>query len=135
MSNNVKNPCKVITGKHTVMSYLNVNEPKTPLGGGTPKYSVSLIIPKSDTVTVEKIRAAIKAAYEEGQSKLKGSSKSVPIRMRISSTPTAPASPASSTRTSSRSSTPRSSTPASSAGRRSTSTPTTRTATAASRVA
>jgi hypothetical protein len=24
----VKNPTKVITGKHTVMSYLNVNEPK-----------------------------------------------------------------------------------------------------------
>ena len=45
------NPTKVITGKHTIMSYLNVNEPKTPLGGGTPKYSVSLIIPKSDTVT------------------------------------------------------------------------------------
>ena len=74
----VKNPTKVITGKHTVMSYLNVNEPKTPLGGGTPKYSVSLIIPKSDTVTVAKIRAAIEAAYEEGQSKLKGSSKFVP---------------------------------------------------------
>lgn len=74
----VTNPTKVITGKHTVMSYLNVNEPKVPLGGGTPKYSVSLIIPKSDTVTVEKIRAAIKAAYDEGQSKLKGSSKSVP---------------------------------------------------------
>ena len=78
MSNTVKNPTKVITGKHTVMSYLNVNEPKTPLGGGTPKYSVSLIIPKSDTVTIEKIRAAIRAAYEEGQSKLKGSSKAVP---------------------------------------------------------
>ena len=74
----VKNPTKVITGKHTVMSYLNVNEPKTPLGGGTPKYSVSLIIPKSDTVTVAKIRAAIQAAYDEGQSKLKGSSKFVP---------------------------------------------------------
>ena len=28
MSNTVKNPTKVITGKHTVMSYLNVNEPK-----------------------------------------------------------------------------------------------------------
>ena len=26
----VKNPTKVITGKHTVMSYLNVNEPKIP---------------------------------------------------------------------------------------------------------
>ena len=72
------NPCKVITGKHTVFSYLTVNEPKTPLGGGAPKYSVSLIIPKSDTVTVEKIRAAIKAAYDEGQSKLKGNSKVVP---------------------------------------------------------
>ena len=74
----VMNPTKVITGKHTVMSYLNVNEPKTPLGGGTPKYSVSLIIPKSDTVTIAKIRDAIQAAYDEGQSKLKGSSKFVP---------------------------------------------------------
>ena len=71
----VSNPTKVITGKRTVFSYLTVNEPKTPLGGGTPKYSVSLIIPKSDTVTVEKIKAAIQAAYDEGQSKLKGSSK------------------------------------------------------------
>ncbi len=74
----IKNPTKVITGKHTVMSYLNVNEPKTPMGGGTPKYSVSLIIPKSDTVTIAKIKAAIQAAYEEGQSKLKGNSKFVP---------------------------------------------------------
>ena len=74
----VSNPTKVITGKHTVFSYLTVNEPKVPLGGGTPKYSVSLIIPKSDTVTVEKIKAAIQAAYDEGQSKLKGSSKVVP---------------------------------------------------------
>ena len=78
MSNMATNPCKVITGKRTVFSYLTVNEPKTPLGGGTPKYSVSLIIPKSDTVTVEKIKAAIQAAYDEGQSKLKGSSKTVP---------------------------------------------------------
>jgi hypothetical protein len=78
MSTVVKNPTKVVTGKHTVMSYLTVNEPKTPLGGGTPKYSVSLIIPKSDTVTVEKIKAAIQAAYDEGQAKLKGNSKSVP---------------------------------------------------------
>ena len=78
MSKTIKNPTKVITGKNTIMSYLNVNEPKVPLGGGTPKYSVSLIIPKSDTVTVAKIRAAIQAAYEEGESKLKGNSKFVP---------------------------------------------------------
>ncbi len=69
---------KVITGKHTVFSYLTVNDPRVPLGGGTPKYSVSLIIPKSDTETVEKIRKAIRAAYEEGQNKLRGALKSVP---------------------------------------------------------
>ena len=74
----VSNPTKVITGKHTVFSYLTVNEPKVPLGGGTPKYSVSLIIPKSDTVTVEKIKAAIQAAYDEERGKLKGNSKTVP---------------------------------------------------------
>ena len=37
----VMNPTKVITGKRTVMSYLNVNEPKAPMGGGTPKYMPS----------------------------------------------------------------------------------------------
>ena len=64
MSNNAKtiNPCKVITGKDTRWSYANVWEPKA-INGGTPKYSVSLIIPKSDTVTVAKIKAAIEAAY------------------------------------------------------------------------
>lgn len=46
--------------------------------GGTPKYSVSLIIPKSDTKTIAKINAAIEAAYKEGEAKLKGNGKSVP---------------------------------------------------------
>ena len=52
MTNNVKpsNPMKVITGPETRWSYANVWEPKS-INGGTPKYSVSLIIPKSDTVT------------------------------------------------------------------------------------
>ena len=74
MSNNtnrVNNPMKVITGPDTRWSYANVWEPKS-INGGTPKYSVSLIIPKSDTKTVAKIKAAIEAAYQEGQAKLKG---------------------------------------------------------------
>ena len=71
------NPTKVITGVNTRWSYANVWDAKS-INGGTPKYSVSLIIPKSDTVTVNKIKAAIQAAYEEGQSKLKGNGKSVP---------------------------------------------------------
>ena len=71
------NPTKVITGPKTRWSYANVWEPKS-INGGTPKYSVSLIIPKSDTVTIERIKAGIQAAYEEGSGKLKGNGKSVP---------------------------------------------------------
>ena len=71
------NPTKVITGPNTTFSYLNCWDPKA-IQGGTPKFSVSLIIPKSDVKTIEKIKAAIQVAYEEGQSKLKGNGKSVP---------------------------------------------------------
>ena len=71
------NPTKVITGVNTRWSYVNAWEAKS-INGGAPKFSVSLIIPKSDTKTIEKIQAAIKAAYEEGQGKLKGNGKSVP---------------------------------------------------------
>ena len=70
----INNPTKVITGPNT---YAIVWQPKS-INGGAPKYSVSLIIPKSDTVTVEKVKAAIQAAYEEGESKLKGNGKTVP---------------------------------------------------------
>ena len=75
------NPTKVITGICT-FSYLNCWEPKA-IEGGKPKFSVSLVIPKSDTRTVERIRAAIQAAYEEGASKLKGNGKSVPALSAI----------------------------------------------------
>lgn len=77
MSKNYITPTKVITGLNTRWSYANVWEAKS-INGGTPKFSVSLIIPKDDTVTVNKIKAAIQSAYEEGQSKLKGSGKTVP---------------------------------------------------------
>ena len=74
---NFINPTKVITGPETRWSYANVWDAKS-INGGAPKFSVSLIIPKSDRKTLEKIRAAIQAAYEEGQGKLKGNGKSVP---------------------------------------------------------
>ena len=78
----VINPTKVITGIKTRWSYANVWQAKS-INGGTPKYSVSLIIPKSDTKTVTAVKNAIQAAYEEGQSKLKGNSKSVPALTAI----------------------------------------------------
>jgi hypothetical protein len=70
------NPTKVVTGPCT-FSYLNCWEAKA-IEGGKPKFSVSLVIPKSDTKTVEKIHAAIQAAWQEGQGKLKGNGKTVP---------------------------------------------------------
>ena len=73
----IVNKTKVITGPRTRWSYANVWDPKS-INGGTPKYSVSLIIPKSDTVTINKIKAAIEAAYKEGEAKLKGNGRSVP---------------------------------------------------------
>jgi hypothetical protein len=65
-----KNPMKVVTGI-VRLSYANVWEPKS-INGGTEKYSVSLIIPKSDTKTIAAINAAVDAAIEEGKVKLGG---------------------------------------------------------------
>ena len=59
---------KVVTGK-VRFSYAHVFEPKAIEEGQTPKYSVSLIIPKSDKTTIAKIKAAITAALEEGKTK------------------------------------------------------------------
>ena len=74
----------MIGGNHygKVRSYANVWQAKS-INGGAPKFSVSLIIPKSDTKTVTAIKNAIQAAYEEGQSKLKGNSRSVPALSAI----------------------------------------------------
>lgn len=73
-----KKSTEVITGRNTRFSYLNVNEPKAAFDGGKPKFSASLLISKSDTATLEKIRAAIQAAYEQGEGILRGAGQSVP---------------------------------------------------------
>ncbi|MEK4359924.1 DUF2815 family protein [Paenibacillus sp. FSL M7-1455] len=72
MSNTAKRtiPTKVITGI-VRLSYANVWEPKS-INGGAEKYSVSLIIPKSDTKTLSAINAAVNAAIEEGKGKFGG---------------------------------------------------------------
>ena len=71
------NPMKVITGPETLWSYCNVWEPKS-INGSNPKYSVQLRIPKTDKKTLDKIESAMRAAYEEGQVKLKGNGRSIP---------------------------------------------------------
>ena len=77
MSNNYVNPTRVVTGPMTRWSYANVWEPKS-VNGSAPKFSVSLVISKKDTETVEKVKKAIQAAYEEGQGKLKNNGRTVP---------------------------------------------------------
>ena len=54
---------KIVTGK-TRFSFCNLFEPKAPQGGGDPKYSVTLLIPKSDTATLGKIKAAMDEARD-----------------------------------------------------------------------
>ena len=76
MSNTNFNSTKVVTGL-VRLSYANIWEAKS-INGGTPKYSTSIIIPKSDTVTLQRINGAIQTAYEEGEGKLKGNGKTVP---------------------------------------------------------
>ena len=61
---------KVVTGV-VRLSYANGWEPKS-INGGAEKYSVSLIIPKSDQKTVDAINAAVDAAIKEGAAKFGG---------------------------------------------------------------
>lgn len=69
---------KVITDRNTRWAYVNVWTPKEPLRGGKPLFSVQLIIPKSSTETVDKIRRAMREAYENDLSKLKGKDRKAP---------------------------------------------------------
>jgi hypothetical protein len=52
---------KVITGKCR-LSFVNVFKPQPGKDGGEPKYSVCLLIPKTDKATIKKIKDAIEAA-------------------------------------------------------------------------
>jgi len=70
------NPTRIVTGVCR-LSYANIWQAKS-INGGAPKYSASVLIPKTDVATVTKIKKAIEAAYEEGEGKLKGSGKNVP---------------------------------------------------------
>lgn len=53
-------------------SYANVWEPRAAEEGSTPKYSVSILIPKKDKATVKAIKEAIETAKQEGKGKWNG---------------------------------------------------------------
>ncbi|WP_035295163.1 DUF2815 family protein [Brevibacillus thermoruber] len=62
MSN--QDPKRVVTGK-VRLSYVHLFTPYSS-NGGEPKYSVTLLIPKSDIATKQRIDAAINAAIQDG---------------------------------------------------------------------
>ncbi len=67
---NKTNSTKVVTGV-VRLSYANVWEPVS-INDSKPKYSVSLIIPKSDTKTIDAINAAVENAIKDGAAKFGG---------------------------------------------------------------
>ena len=73
-----KDPRSVVTGE-VRFSYMNVFEPKS-IEGSEPKYSVSLIIPKSDKKTIAAINKAIDAAKQAGIGKFGGK---IPANIKI----------------------------------------------------
>lgn len=62
---------KVVTDK-VRLSYVHVWEPWANAEGQEAKYSVCILIPKSDTTTLGKIKAAQDAAAENGKAKFGG---------------------------------------------------------------
>ena len=71
------NPTKVIVPCR--FSYLHCWEPDS-VNGGDPKYSVSAIIPKSDTKTINAIKAAVEQAKKDSISKWGGK---IPANLKL----------------------------------------------------
>lgn len=61
----------ITTGKVRA-SYVNIFQPRASQNGGELKYSVTLLIPKNDTATINSIYAEIEKAKQEGAQKVFG---------------------------------------------------------------
>lgn len=81
MSNQV-NSTKVVTGK-VRFCYVSVFEPTAMNEGDTPKYSICVLIPKSDTATIDKIKKAVEAAKEAGKAKLADKNGRIPANLKL----------------------------------------------------
>lgn len=78
----MENSTKVVTGK-VRFCYVNVFEPTAMNEGDTPKYNICVLIPKSDTATIDKIKKAIKAAKEAGKVKLADKNGRIPANLKL----------------------------------------------------
>lgn len=75
-------PMKVLTGECR-LSYCNLTTPRAAQQGGEPKYSVTLLIPKTDVATKADIDAAIQAAANAALSKVWNGARPPQLRVPI----------------------------------------------------
>lgn len=57
-------PKLVVTGVR--FSYCNLTTPRVPQGGGEPKYSCTILLPKTQTEMMQQIRKAVEEAVADG---------------------------------------------------------------------
>ena len=72
-----KKATEFLLGPKTRACYVHLMD-KTSVNGGNPHYSCCFLIRKDDAKTVESVKKALRAAYDEGQDTLKGTGKTVP---------------------------------------------------------
>lgn len=65
------------------LSYAHIWKPSTNEDGTPGKYSTTILIPKDDEKSIEKIKGAIKAAVAEGKSKLANKQGKVPANLKL----------------------------------------------------
>lgn len=65
MSNQTIDPCRVALDR-VRLSYVHLLTPRAPLGVGEPKYSTTILLPKTDVAGKARIDAAIQAAIQAG---------------------------------------------------------------------
>jgi hypothetical protein len=76
-----ENSTKVVTGK-VRFCYLNVFEPVAMNEGEQPKYSICILIPKSDTKTLDAINKAVEAAKVAGKAKIADKNGKIPSTIK-----------------------------------------------------
>ena len=67
MSNNQQQSTRIVTDE-VRFSFISLLKPRENQYGGDPKYSVTILLPKSDAATKQRLDAAIEAAKQKGKS-------------------------------------------------------------------
>lgn len=64
-------------------SFVNVFTPQVPVGGGEAKYSITLLIPKTDVTTLNAIQMAMEQAKQEGVQRVFGGTMPAMVKLPL----------------------------------------------------